>query len=138
MGFSRLRASLVSALIAIVLQGCASVTAHGVVKTAAGDPVGDASLTLSEESGTLTAKAETDLRGCFNVYQPVPGGDRSFVLHVSAPGYKSLDVTVRMQDRPILLVTLARDGSPGQSSSRLLEQGDTTYDVPCLPHAIPR
>ena len=138
MASSRVRALLLAALISTFLQGCASVTAHGVIKTAAGDPVGDASLTLSEESGTLTATAQTDLRGCFNVYQPVPGGDRSFVLHVSAPGYKSLDVTVRMQDRPILLVTLARDGTSEPSTSRLLEQPDTIYDVPCLPHAIPR
>lgn len=135
MGLSRLRA-LAPVLVATIVQGCASVTAHGVIKTPDGNPVTDAQLTLTEpETGKITARASSDLRGCFSVYEPVSSGDRSYVLDISSPGYKSLVLAVRMHEKPLFLVTLAGDKSPDESASRPIDPGERPilYDAPCLP-----
>lgn len=131
---------LIPLLISTFLQGCANVTVHGVIRTPTGDPVSDASLALTEpETGRLTARATSDLRGCFNVFEPVAPGDRPYVLHISAPGYKSLALTVRMNKTPLLLVTLVDDESPGESASRLIDFSEryARYDDACAPVGVP-
>lgn len=133
---SRLLARLAPVLIATFVQGCASVSAHGIIKTPNGNPVADAELTLTEpETGKLTARASSDLRGCFSVYEPVESGERSYVLHISAPGYKSLVLTVRMHEKTLFLVTLAGAESPDDSVSRPIDARErpVLYDAPCLP-----
>jgi hypothetical protein len=130
------RAHLAPILISTFAQGCSSVSAHGIIKTPDGTPVTDASLTLTEpETGKLTARSSSDLRGCFSVYEPVKSGDRSYLLHISSPGYKSLVLTVRMHEKPLLLVTLAGDQSPDESASRpiLSRERNVLYDIPCVP-----
>ena len=143
MSLARLRAhpAAVLILISTFVQGCASVSAHGIIKTPDGNPVTDASLTLTEpETGKLTARASSDLRGCFNVYEPVRSGDRPYVLHILSPGRKSLVLTVRMHEDPLLLVTLAGDKSLDESASRLIDRGErnVVYDIPCAPIPIPK
>lgn len=123
-------------LIAIFVQGCTSVSAHGIIKTPNGNPVADALLTLTEpETGRLTARSSSDLRGCFSVYEPVKSGDGSYVLHISSPGYKSLDLGVRMHEKPLFLVTLAGDKSPDESVSRPIDPRERSvlYDAACVP-----
>ena len=136
MGLSRLRAHLVPVLISTFVQGCASVSAHGIIKTPDGNPVIDALLTLTEpETGKLAARSSSDLRGCFSVYEPVKSGDRPYVLHILSPGHKSLDLTVRMHEKPLFLVTLAGDKSPDESAFRpiLPRERNVLYDIPCVP-----
>jgi hypothetical protein len=138
---ARLRAHLAPVLISTFLQGCASVTAHGIIKTPGGNPVTDASLTLTEpETGKLTARSSSDTRGCFSVYEPVRSGDRQYVLHVLSPGRKALVLTVRMHEKPLLLVTLAGDENPDESASRLIHprERNVIYDIPCAPVPVPR
>jgi hypothetical protein len=138
---ARLRAYLAPVLISTFLQGCASVTAHGIIKTPDGNPVTDASLTLTEpETGKLTARSSSDARGCFSVYEPVRSDDRQYVLHILSPGRKALVLTVRMHEGPLLLVTLAGDESPDESASRLIHprERNAIYDIPCAPVSVPR
>ena len=123
------------------MPGCASVSAHGVIRASNGDPVSDASLTLTApETGRFTARASSDLRGCLRVSEPVSTGNRSYVLHISAPGYKTLVLTVRMDEAPLLLVTLVGDTSPGESASRSIDAGEryARYDDACAPSGVPR
>lgn len=130
------RALLTATLVSTLAQGCASVSAHGVIKTPSGDPVTDASFTLTEpETGEITARSQSDLRGCFSVYEPVKSGDRAYVLHVSAPGHRTLVLTVRMHEKALLLVTLADDKSHDESASRpiLPQERNALYDIPCTP-----
>ncbi|HTS01808.1 MAG TPA: carboxypeptidase-like regulatory domain-containing protein [Thermoanaerobaculia bacterium] len=127
----------VASLTAILaLAGCASVSAHGVIRSPGGEPVPDATVTLNEpETGKLTARAESDLRGCFSVFEPVASGDRPYVLHVSAPGYRPFVLTVRMHDAPLLLVTLEKETSPSESASRPIafHERYVVYDDACAP-----
>jgi hypothetical protein len=57
------------------------------------------------------------------------------LLASAAPGHKSLDLTVRMHEKPLLLVTLAGDKSPDESASRriLPRERNVLYDIPCVP-----
>jgi hypothetical protein len=141
MGLSRLCAHLAPVLISTFAQGCASVSAHGIIKTPDGNPVTDASLTLTEpETGKLTARSSSDLRGCFSVYEPVKSGDRPYVLHILSPGHKTLVLTVRMHEKPLFLVTLPGDKSPDESTSRPIHprERNVLYDIPCAPTPAPR
>ena len=116
------------------------MSAHGIIKAPDGTPVTDASLTLTEpETGKLAARSSTDLRGCFSVYEPVRPGDRPYVLNIAAPGRRSLVLTVRMHEKPLLLVTLAAEKSPGESASRPItpEERNVLYDIPCAPIPSP-
>src|ERR1017187_6324376 len=136
MGLSRLRAHLAPVLISTIAQGCASVSAHGIIKTPDGNPVTDASLTLTEpETGKLTARSSSDLRGCFSVYEPVKSGDRPYVLHILSAGHKSLDLTVPTHEKPLFLARLAGDKSPDESAFRpiLPRERNVLYDIPCVP-----
>jgi hypothetical protein len=136
MGFSRLPALLAPLLISTLLQGCASVSAHGIIKTPDGNPVTDAALTLAEpETGKLTTRSSSDERGCFSVYEPVKSGDRSYVLRVASPGRKPLVLTVSTHERPLFFVTLAADDTPGESASRPIVPREryVLYDAACAP-----
>jgi hypothetical protein len=132
----RLRSCIAPILISTLVQGCTSVSAHGIIKTPSGDPVVDASLTLTEtETGKLAARSSSDLRGCFSVYEPVKSGDRSYRLHISVPGYKPLVLSVRMHEKPLFLVTLAGDKSPDESAARPIDPRERRllYDASCAP-----
>ena len=136
MGSSRFRACLAVILIQMIVQGCASVSAHGIIKTPNGNPVADATLTLTDsETGKITAHSSSDPRGCFSVYEPVESGDRSYALHISAPGHKPLVLTVRMHEKTLFLVTLAGDESPDESASRPIDPRERSvlYDAACVP-----
>lgn len=140
MGLSRRRAGLAPLVLAAFVQGCASVSAHGIIETPDGTPVTDASLTLTDpETGKLTARASSDLRGCFSVYEPVRSGDRLYVLHIAAPGRRLLVLTVRMHGQPLFLVSLAADESPNESASRPIDprERNVLYDIPCAPIPSP-
>jgi len=140
MGRSRLLEGLTPVVLATLVQGCASVSAHGIIKAPDGSPVTDASLTLTEpETGKLTARSSTDLRGCFSVYEPVRPGDRPYLLHIAAPGRRSLVLTVHMHTQPLFLVTLAADESPDESASLPItpQQRNVLYDIPCAPIPSP-
>ena len=136
MGFPRSPALLAPILISTIALGCASVSAHGIIKIPNGNPVADALLTLTEpETGTLTARFSSDERGCFSVYETVKSGNRSYVLHISSPGTKPLVLTVRMHERPLFFVTLAGDESPDESTSRSIHPWEryVLYDAACAP-----
>jgi len=140
MGRSRRRARLAPVLLSTFLQGCASVSAHGIIETPDGTPVTDASLTLTDpDTGELTARSSSDLRGCFSVYEPVRSGDRPYVLHIAAPGRRPLVLTVPMHGQPLFLVTLAADESPDESASRPIDprERNVLYDIPCAPIPSP-
>jgi uncharacterized protein YceK len=130
---------LIPLLIPALLQGCASVSVHGVIRSPGGTPVADASITLTEpETGKVTARAAVDLRGCFTVYEPVKSGDRPYVLHVLAPGFKPFELAVRINETPLVLVTLAHDTSPDASAARPIafRERYATYDDACAPVGI--
>jgi hypothetical protein len=136
---SRLFARLGPILISVLAQGCASVSAHGIVRTSDGGPVVDASVTLTEpETGRVTARSSSDPRGCFSVYEPVEPGDRAYVLRISSPGRKPIEIVVRMQEAPLLFVTLAGEASSDESAARPVvprERG-SVYEVPCALAAV--
>lgn len=116
-------------------SGCSTVFARGVVRDAAGVPLGNVSVRITSiQTGELIAASITDAGGCFLLFKPAPPGEKRFKLDASVPGFKPATFTASFQ-RQILLGTLATVSSEQPSSFRLLgnEEAYAEWEMTCWP-----
>jgi hypothetical protein len=120
----------------VLLPACATVFTRGILRDAAGEPVGGASVRVtSVASGKLVAQGVTNTSGCFNLHQFPPDSGREFRLDITRAGYKPVSYTFDLSQSPVLLGTLAPDASKKQSMLVLLTHGQIfgTWQLECDP-----
>ena len=126
---------------ALFTSACASVAVHGVVLDEHAAPLATASFTLRPPSGTPElSHATADRNGCFDLYENVPRNAHEYTLSVSAPGYKSLTLTVPTRRDVLLLVTLASSSGDTDSSARPITPAERArlFGIPCEPPVMGR
>jgi hypothetical protein len=130
-----LRLLLFAAAVPLIAQGCATVFVRGVVRDAAGEPVGNASLQItSAQTGKLLAAGVTDGGGCFHLLVRAPEGEKSFALDASAPGYKPATYTMDLESH-IVLTNLAAisSGQPSRIRRLSYEESYGVWELICQP-----
>ena len=99
----------------VLLPACATVYTRGILRDAAGEPVGGVSVrVISVPSGQLVAEAVTDTSGCFNLHRFPPDEGRRFRIDVSLGGYKPASFTFDRYDA-VVEGALAAESSSRES-----------------------
>jgi hypothetical protein len=121
----------------LLLAGCASVSARGIVADADGRPIANASLAI-RVGGTTVVAGASEGNGCFDLYQPLRRRPPSPVLLVEAPGYEPLAAPLEAGRAP-LFVTLAHASSGGASAARAATEAEAArrFEPPCAPFVAP-
>ena len=130
---------LVCTLILLGSSGCATAWARGIVRDETGKEVSGAQIAVSAVGAVeVGARGESELNGCFNVTARAKKDQPEFVLTVTAPGYKPLQVQFHRKERFTALVTLASKDGPGEGSVTRVEVSDQqrVFEEPCIPPVL--
>jgi len=120
--------------------GCASVTVHGIVRDAQGQPVSNAVAKVSDgATGATIVDGASDANGCLGLFELVKGNSQAFVFRVEASGYREAALSFSRKDVLTLAVTLMAESGPAESTVRRLpwDEPPTTYRIPCVPEVPP-
>ena len=118
-----------------LLPACATVYTRGILRDAAGEPLGAASVRVtSVDSGKLVAEALTDTSGCFNLHRFPPDEGRRFRLDVDLRGYKPVSLTFGLHD-VVVEGRLAAESSGQESVLVPLTNGQIygRWEATCAP-----
>ena len=118
-----------------LLPACATVYTRGILRDAAGEPVGGVWVRVtSVPSGQLVAEAVTDTSGCFNLHRFPPDEGRRFRIDVSLGGYKPASFTFDLHD-VVVEGTLASESSKKESVLVRLTHGQIygRWEATCAP-----
>jgi hypothetical protein len=127
-------------LSALLITGCTSVSAHGIIRDSEGRPIDSASVTVREAtSGTTLETASSEVTGCFNLFALVKREQSRFILEAGAPGRKPVAFTFERNQRDPLLIVVAGDSAHEDSSVRALtpSERNSLYDLYCAPASVP-
>lgn len=130
----RPRAVLLAASLAL-LPACATVYTRGILRDAAGEPVGNVWVRVtSVPSGKLVAEAVTDTSGCFTLHRFPPDEGRQFRIDVSLGGYKPASFMFGRYDA-VVEGTLAAESSGKESVLVPLTHGQIygRWEATCAP-----
>ena len=123
-------------VLALLVTGCISVSARGLIRDANGRPIERAAVTVREAaSNTALESASSEANGCFTLFKGVRRDQIQFVLEVSALGQKAATFTFERKQRDALLVTLVEQSSSQESSIRAATAFErvSLYEPPCAP-----
>jgi hypothetical protein len=127
-------------ILALLVTGCTSVSARGLIRDANGKPIEKAAVTVRETaSSTALARASSGADGCFTLLKGVRRDQVQFALEVAAPGQKSATFTFERKQRDALLVTLVEQSAARESSIRAATAFErvSLYEPPCAPFLPP-
>lgn len=125
---------------ALLISACASVTVHGIIRDSEGRPIDNASVSVREEtSGTALETSSSQVTGCFNLFKVVKPEQLRFILDVGAPGRKPADFTFDRNLADPVLVVVADQSAPQESSVRTItpSERNSLYDLYCAPPGVP-
>lgn len=121
---------------ALLITGCTSVSARGLIRDANGRPIERAAVSVREAaSSTALEKASSGANGCFTLLKGVRRDQVQFVLEVTAPGQKSATFTFERSRGDSLLVTLVEQSSARDSRIRAATAFEraSLYEPNCAP-----